>query len=140
MGHQGIEEALEVLEPSRLVDAHRILESDGLADKLIENNIPLVITPTRAKRLKYITDTYPIRALVDKKLALVISADTPTLTDVNLTQVYQEMAEIGALTIQEINELALNALHYSFLEDEVKAELIGQFKTTYQELEAKLSS
>jgi adenosine deaminase len=139
LGNQGLSDALEILHPSRLVDGHQVLESDEIINKLIEDDIPLVITPTRAKRLKHITDAYPIRDMLNKKLSIVVSADAPVLSDVNLTQVYQELAVAGDLTVTEINELALNALHYSFLDEDLKTELIAQFKSSYQELEQNLA-
>lgn len=139
LGNQGVEEALDVLEPARLVDAHDILSSDELTSRLVDGDIPLVITPARAKKLKYVTETYPIRELLNKKLPLIISADNPVLMDTNLTQVYQEMATAGELSIKELNELALNALQYSFLEDEQKAELVAKFKADFQQLEASFT-
>jgi adenosine deaminase len=135
LGNQGIEEALEVLEPSRVVDAHDIIKSDVALGKLIEGDIPLVVTPTRAKKLKYVTDTYPIRDLLSKNLPIVLSADNPVLMNTDLTQVYTDMAQAGDLTVKELNELALNALQYSFLEDDIKAELVTKFKADFQALE-----
>ncbi len=126
-----IEEALNTLQPSRLVDGMGLAEKPDAVKKLIEDDIPLVMTPARAKRMKAV---YPIRELLEKKIALIVSADMPAMLGATTTEIYEDVQRSADLTIDELNEINLNALQYSFLDEDAKWELIASFKAAYESL------
>ncbi|TVR22247.1 MAG: hypothetical protein EA396_06150 [Anaerolineaceae bacterium] len=135
-GAEAIDEVLAHLAPDRIVDAVGLLDSPAAIAAIIEQDIAVIATPSRAKALKKLNESgsYPLRALLDRHLALTLSADLPEIFGQNTTDVYLQAARDADLTMDEIDQLVLNGLQYSFLDEPTKAELSAMFLNEISQL------
>jgi aminodeoxyfutalosine deaminase len=132
-GPEGILSLLDHLVPSRMIDAWGAADAPDVLKQLAENEIPLAVSVARALCLDWVPSyaQYPLRQLYDEDVKLVISADMPELFKSTLTDEYLAVMEHAAFSLEELEELALNAVRYSFLPDEEKAALLADFEEAY---------
>jgi adenosine deaminase len=138
-GAEAITEVLEHLQPLRLVDAWGAIESPELLQTLADNRYPVVVNMGRALRQRWIPDytAYPLRRLYDENVRLVLSADIPLFQGTTLSDEYLAAVEQNGLSLDELEELALNAVACSFLPDEERSTLLGEFREAYARLRAE---
>ncbi|MDZ4767519.1 MAG: hypothetical protein SGJ24_00185 [Chloroflexota bacterium] len=134
----GVKAAYEPLLPTRLVDARGAVEDGTLIEQVVEHRTALLISPTRSIRHKWTTAAdLPLRRLVDMGAALVIGADMPTLYQTTLNKEYIAAVEQGGLTIEEVIEVALNAVAHSTLSQADKDDMIASFQERYATLQVE---
>lgn len=135
-GAASIEEVLEHLVPDRIVDAVGLLDSPASIEAIIERDIAVVATPSRADALKKLNERggYSLRDLLSQRLPVTLSADLPQIFGQSTTDIYTQAAANADLTIDEIDQLVLNGLQYSFLDDATKADLSAAFLAEMTEL------
>lgn len=131
-----VQETLEILHPDRLLDGWGILESSDLADQVVSEEIPVDFALSRAVRLGFVADydKLPLRQLYDDNFKLTISADMPSIYQTTLSDEYLLAVEKGGLSIEELEEIALNAIAYSFLSEDDKAQMREEFLQEYKRL------
>ena len=131
-GIESIQETIEELDPSRLYNSWDINENAKL---LSEKNIPVVISMIRELRLGRIETLgdYPIQELLDDEVPFSLGVDMPELYKSTLTDEYLALAEQD-FTIEEIETMALNSVHHSFLPHEEKEALLANFAEQFQQL------
>ncbi|MDZ4764944.1 MAG: hypothetical protein SGI73_10360 [Chloroflexota bacterium] len=134
----GITKALDVLSPNRIADGRGAADVPELVERLATERIPLCISPQRALSHGWTPNLadYPLRRLYDANVPIVIGADMPQFYG-TLTAQYRAVVEKGALDIDELNDIALNAIRFSFLADETKQTLEAQFRDDYARLRAE---
>jgi adenosine deaminase len=134
-GAEGVAKAIEVLSPNRLVDARGVTEDPALMAALAESRTPVCVSMTRALKQGWITAAaeYPLRKLYDDDVVVVIGSDMPTYYG-SITQEYRSAVEQGGLTLEELEEVALNAVRASFLPESEKAAMEAEFKQAYTRL------
>lgn len=79
-------------------------------------------------------DAFPIRKLVDDGTVVHIGAGMPTYYQTSLTQEYLAALQYGGLSLQELEQISLNALDASFMPDERKTEMKQAFLEVYASL------
>lgn len=141
LGAAGIAQAIEVLEPSRLVDGWGLLDNADLVKTIAENNTPLIASIGRARTagLLAATEAYPLRTIYDEDIQLILSSDLPeyyrhTITDEYLAAVTQES---DALSLEELKEVALNAVRFSFLDADAKQDMVTAFTDEFNALQVE---
>ncbi|MAS34232.1 MAG: hypothetical protein CL610_09500 [Anaerolineaceae bacterium] len=136
MGLEGIREALEHLEPARIIDGWGLAESPDVQEMLIENQIALEISQKRARSHGWVeADTeYPLRQLVDAGLTIILGSDMPTYYHSNLNDEYLAAVQQGGLSVDELEAIALNAVECSQQSPQDKAAMIDAFKQAYEQL------
>jgi adenosine deaminase len=141
-GAEAIAEVLEHLQPSRLVDAWGAMESPELLATLADNRYPVVVNMARALRQEWVPDypAYPLRRLYDENIRLVLSADMPSFQRTTLTDEYLAAVEQNGLSLDELQELSLNAVACSFLPDEERSAMLGEYREAYAHLRAEQST
>ncbi len=136
---EGIRDVLTHLNPSRLIDAWGLLDIPEIIDQVVESELPVVVSVARAVHHGYVVDRaeYPLRQLVDEQFKVILSADMPTIYGTTLSQEYQSAVESGGLSLDELEEMALNAVRYSYMPEEEKAEMETEFRETYAQLRSQ---
>jgi adenosine deaminase len=138
LGSAGVQAALETLTPTRMLDARGAADSPELLAKLHESGVTVVVNLSRALKHGWVKDlgANPLRALYDAGVRVVLSSDMMTLYNTTLTREYQLALDHGLVSIEELEEIALNAVHGSMLDDEAKAQMVAQFAEEYSKLRA----
>ncbi len=132
-------EALEQLNPDRIADGWGIANSPEVMQVLHERQIPVNVCLARVVRTKQIERyaDYPLRQLYDEGLLLTIGTRMPSLYKTSLVQEYQAVVEHCDFSIEELEEIALNAVRASLLPGEEKQVLLEQFSQEYARLKAE---
>jgi adenosine deaminase len=135
-GAEGVRKTLEELHPHRILDARNVIEVPELVQALLDQNVTLAINLTRAQKQNWVASIaeYPLRALYDAGLSLVLGSDMPAIYRTTLTAEYSAAVEQGGLSLDELENLALNAVRSSFLPEAAKAELLQSFTDSYAAL------
>jgi adenosine deaminase len=133
---EGVRGALETLNANRILDGRGIADNPDILALLVERNVPVVLSLTRALKhgwVKNIVD-YPLRALYDAGITVVLSSDMPTFYNSSLVQEYETAVENGLISHEELTEIALNAARASFLPQEDKDALVETMRAEYAKL------
>lgn len=129
-------QSIEQIAPNRIQDAWGVLNTPDALAALDENKIPLVIGLSSAYRNGWTANAgaYPLRALYDAGVTFSLTADMPSLYKTTLNDEYQKAVDSNLLTVDELCEVALNAVRVSFMEDEAKAAMVAQYEQEYATL------
>jgi adenosine deaminase len=129
-GAAGVKAALEHLAPNRILDARGITEHADVLEQLREGNVTVAVSLHRALKHGWVKDVaeYPLRALYDAGVNVVLGSDMPQFYGSSLVAEYQTAVDSGLLSVEELDEIALNAVRGSFLSDEDKAALTERMK------------
>jgi adenosine deaminase len=138
-GAAGVGKALDVLKPQRINVAWGIADAPEVLKALIDSDTPVVLSLTRALKTKKIAKygEYPLRKLYDEGVRVVLSSEMPSFFNTNLTEQYQAAVKDLGFNVDEIEDLALNAVRASFLPDDEKLAMIEEFAQAYQQLRAE---
>ena len=119
-----------------LVNGGGIVDHEAASQALMEGNIPLNICLKRAVCHGQIEDYagYPLRALLNKDIALILGSHLPTYYHTSLTDEYLAAVEQCGLSIDELEQLALNAVRASHMPPDDKATMVEAFQQAYAEL------
>ncbi len=139
LGAEGVLKAIEALNPNRILDARGVAESPEAIKQMVDNNITAAINLTRAKCQGWVETIadYPLRALYDADVSLVLGSDLPSLYHTTLNDEYIAAVEQGGLSLEELENIALNAVRTSFLAEDAKTEMLNQFTQAYVDLRAE---
>jgi aminodeoxyfutalosine deaminase len=138
-GVEGVADAVKTLSPNRVIDARGAADSPELLQQLADERITVCISPTRAVKQGWSPSAseLPLRTLYDADVPLVIGSDMPSLYHTTLNAEYRTAVEGAGLEVDELIEVALNAVRGSFLPDEEKAAMEASFKDEYARLRAE---
>jgi adenosine deaminase len=136
---EGILAAIETLHPQRLLDARGLLNHEAALNAVRTRNIPVCFSISRAVRHGWVAspDAYPLRALLEAGVQVVLVSDLPNVYHNTLNDEYRLAVEACGLSVDELCDVALNAVRYSYLPDARKAALIEEFNGTYERLRAE---
>ena len=136
LGAEGVLVAITTLLPNRLFDARGVLESPEALRLIEEQQISVVVGLTRALRHGWIEEieAYPLRKFYDEGVPLVLGTDMPSLYHTSLVDEYTNAVEAGGLSLDELDEIALNAVRSSFMPEEKKAAMLEHFTEEYARL------
>lgn len=132
-GAEGIGKTISEINPHRLLDAFAVLDNAEVTEQLVQRDIPVVLSIARALA-EEIIDSNPVRGLYDAGIKLILSSDMPTLTGSSLTDAYLTAIEDGNLNLEELEEVALNAVRYSFLPEDERTAMLQEFRAGYEQL------
>ena len=134
-GADGVLRTITQINPHRLLDAYSAVESPELIDMLVEREVPVVLSARRATAEGIIGGSSNVtKALYDAGVRLVLSSDMPSLVNASLTDEYVTAIEKGGLNLDELQEIALNAVQCSFLSPDDKSTMLQEFRAVYEEL------
>jgi adenosine deaminase len=138
-GAEGILEVMNELEPNRLVDGWGTADAPDVIKLLTDRHITLDICIARALCLGQVETyaKYPLRDLYDDGITLTINSGMPSFYKTTITDEYLAVVEHGDFSVEELQELALNAVRACFLPDEEKGALLAEFVDEYTRLRAE---
>jgi adenosine deaminase len=135
-GLNGVLATLETLAPTRLYDAWGIASDPVIMQSLVDHQISIGINLTRAVKSGWVEriEDYPLRTLLDANVPVYLGSDMPTFYNTSLNNEYQQAVEKCGVSVEQLETMALNALHHSFLDDDKKAALQDHMTTQYAAL------
>ncbi|HEV2124240.1 MAG TPA: adenosine deaminase, partial [Chloroflexota bacterium] len=112
--------AVRALHAERIGHGVRSVEDPDLVRYLAEQRIPLEVCPTSNVLLKSYASLseHPLRRLYDAGVPLTINSDDPALFNTTLTDELLTLPEafgFSELSVEQIDEILLNAVRFSFL-------------------------
>lgn len=138
-GAQDVLETLQQLIPTRLMDGWGSAHSPEIRQFLVDNQIPVNLCLKRPVCFGQIGSysDYPLRALVDDGVAVILASDMPLYYRTTLNDEYLAAVQSCDLGIDELQEIALNAVNASRLSPEEKAIMFESFAQDYKTLAAE---
>jgi adenosine deaminase len=136
---EGILEAIHTLIPDRIYDGWGAADAPDVLSLLVERDISLNIALAKALVTGKVATyaDYPLRHLYDEGVALTIGSDMPSFYKSTLTDEYIAVVEHLDFSLDELEELALNAIRTSFLDPEEKQNMLAAFTEEYEQLRAQ---
>jgi adenosine deaminase len=138
-GAEGIQKTIEILNPTRIDIGWGAASSPEVLSLLQVSETPVVVSLTRALKTHKIASykEYPLRKLYDEGVKVVLSSDMPAFYGTNLNEQFRIAAKDLDFAVEELEELALNAVRGSFLPEDEKAALLEAFQQEYAALRAE---
>jgi adenosine deaminase len=138
-GGEGVLETINLLLPHRVADGWGVWESREALALLSERSITLDTSMSAALFRRQIASyaDYPLRKLYDENVQITLGADMPLFYGASLSDLYRAAVEKCGLTVEELEEIALNAVRASLLPDEEKEALLTAFMAEYDQLRAE---
>lgn len=128
-------EALNLLKVSRVDHGNRSMDDEKLVRELVNRKIPLTVCPLSNLKLKVVPDLkkHPLRNMLQKGLLVTINSDDPAYFGGYVGENYLAISKALDLSKDEIYQLAKNSFDASFLDEEVKKQMIGKVDKYYRE-------
>jgi adenosine deaminase len=133
------EDTLELAQPMRVTNCWGLVDDEDAMNILVENDIPIVVTPSRELRFGHIRDVanYPFQELLEQDIKIIFSSGMPSMYESSLVNEYLMAVQDGNLSLAQLREIASNAVEYSLLPEMEKADMYSQFQQAYNDLEAE---
>ncbi len=130
--------ALRQLHADRIGHGVRCVEDPALVEYLRDHQVPLEICPTSNIRLGVYPDyaAHPLRELWDAGLLVTINSDDPSMFGTDLNQEYEALIDQFGFSLDELDQISLNAVRASFLPEHDKARVEGKFRAEFARLRA----
>lgn len=131
--------AIRALHAERIGHGVRSIEDPALVRYLAEHRIPLEVNPTSNLCLG-VYPTYaahPLRQLLDAGVIVTLNSDDPALFNTTLNDEYDHAVADCGLTLDELEQVALNAVRASYLPQPAKASMLETFEREYRRLRAE---
>ena len=118
--------------PTRITDAWGLIDDEQAIDFVVDNQIPVLLTPTREVKLGRIESIaeYPLPELLDKGVKVVLGSGMPALFETSLTDEYVQAVEFAGITIEEIQKIARNGIEVSLMPADEKQAMLAEFEET----------
>lgn len=125
-----INEALDLLNVSRVDHGVRAIEDDALMERLIAEKMPLTVCPLSNIKLCVFDDMadHNILTLLEKGVKVTVNSDDPAYFGGYMTENFVALADSLQLTEQQAVHLVKNAIEACFISDEEKQKLFDQLE------------
>ena len=133
-GPDSVWESLENFRPSRIGHGVRSIEDPALVKHLTEQGIHLEICPTCNVQIDVFDrfESHPINKLFDAGVSLSVNTDARTMTNITLSEEYEKLHNVFGWTKEHFLKCNLNAIHSSFISQELKSDLARRLESEYQ--------
>jgi adenosine deaminase len=138
-GVEGTLDTLVMLRPNRLIEGVGAADAPDTIQMLVDNHIPLDICMARALCMNE-AESYaaiPLRQYINAGVSVLLSTDMPSYLKTTLSNEYIAAVEHAGITIDELQEVALNAVRAALLPNETKQALFAEFTQEYSSLSAE---
>ncbi len=128
-------EALNLLKISRIDHGNNALNDEKLLKELVNKKMPLTICPLSNLKLQVVKDLkeHPLKKLMDHGILATINSDDPAYFGGYMVENYIAISKALNLSKEDIYILAKNSFIASFLEEEVKKDMIERVDRYYKE-------
>ncbi|MBZ0308923.1 MAG: adenosine deaminase family protein [Anaerolineae bacterium] len=139
LGAEGVLEVVQTAQPYRIADGWGAADAPDVLRLLTDNHIPLDVAMARQLCLGRLENyaAYPLRRLYDEGVILTINSDMPAFYRTTLNDEYLAVVEHADFSLEELEELALNAVRYSLLPDDERTAMLTSFQASYAQLRAE---
>ncbi|HET8914005.1 MAG TPA: adenosine deaminase, partial [Ktedonobacteraceae bacterium] len=136
LGPKSVWIALQQLGAERIGHGVRSIEDPTLVAHLAQQQIPLELCPWSNVRLGVYSGLYqhPLPLLYNAGVPITVNSDDPPLFNTNLNDNVLALYEPFALSLDDIDEILLNGVRQSFLEQEQKQQMEQAFRTEMHKL------
>jgi adenosine deaminase len=137
VGAQSIEDAVKLLNVSRIGHGISCIFSEKVQKLLCEKNIALECCPTSNVFTKHYVDKiedHPIKPLYEKGVPVTLNSDDPTFFGVELLDEFYKLYECLGFSPEDLRKLIYNSFEYSFLTPEEKKEYLNAVSSQWQAL------
>ena len=130
-------EALDILKVERIDHGNRCLTDEALVKRLVDEKIALTLCPTSNVALKVIQhmNEHPVVKMLDKGIMATIHSDDPAYFGGYMNENYYETAKALNLTLEQIQQLAINGFEASWLSESSKKKHIGDVIEYFKSLD-----
>ncbi|MGB2761564.1 MAG: adenosine deaminase [Maribacter stanieri] len=130
-------EALDILKVERIDHGNRCLTDEALVKRLVDEKIALTLCPTSNVALKVIQhmNEHPVAKMLDKGIIATIHSDDPAYFGGYMNEYYYETAKALNLTLEQIQQLAINGFEASWLSESSKKKHIGDVIEYFKSLD-----
>jgi adenosine deaminase len=120
-GASSIWGAITQLNAARIGHGIRCLDDDKLVAYLVENQVPIEVSPTSNYCTKVIepNSQHPIKQMVEKGIFCNLNSDDPAMFSTSLAREYWLLYQQG-FSLEQLWQLNFNALEAAFLSEEEK--------------------
>jgi len=136
-GPDNIATALDTLGIERIDHGLAILEDEALTRRVAEERIPLNVCPNSniviANRYESL-EQHPFRRMRQAGLLATLNTDDPAMTDLDLGKEYRTVARALGMAWSEIEEVALDGVEATWLDEGEKRSLRAQFERELAEI------
>ena len=127
-GPQSIRQAIEELGATRIGHGVAAREDPNLMDFMANSGISIECCLTSNFQTGACTDIaqHPIKTFIERGIVVTLNTDDPGVSGIEIADEYKLAREVVGLSTQQLNQIQLNGVEVAFVEDSVKAELLGQ--------------
>jgi len=135
-GPQSVLETLCNFYPARIGHGVRSIEDPALIEHLRRNNIHLEVCPTCNVQTDIypVYESHPVDKLYRSGLPLNINTDSRTMTNITLTQEYENLHRTFGWDKEQFLQCNLHALKAAFISEPIKQQLIDRLLEAYHTL------
>ncbi|HEX2194660.1 MAG TPA: adenosine deaminase [Candidatus Limnocylindria bacterium] len=130
-GPDNIARALEALQIERIDHGLAILDDAELTARVAAQRIPLDVCPNSnvliANKYERLED-HPFRRMRQAGLLATLNTDDPAMTDLDLGKEYRSVAEALHMPWREVTAVALDGVEASWLDEDEKRRVRGEFE------------
>jgi adenosine deaminase len=136
VGPESVWGAIRALNAERLGHGVRAIEDPSLVVYLVKHRLPLEVCPTSNLRLGVYPSyaAHPLRQWVEAGACVTINSDDPALFSTTLNDEYLRAVQDCGLSVEQLEEVALNAVRASYLPENLKVPMLKTFRTEYKRL------
>ena len=137
VGAQSIEDAVKLLNVSRIGHGISSIFSEKVQKLLCEKNVALECCPTSNVFTKHYVDkieNHTINPLYEKGVPVTLNSDDPTFFGVELLDEFYKLYECLGFSLEDLRKLIYNSFEYSFLMPEQKKEYLNAVSSHWQAL------
>lgn len=138
-GATGIAEVVEGLPVTRIVTAWPVAGEPALLSKLVDRGVTVDVAYTQSKAIGFVSELseYPLRALIESGIKTTLTASAPARAGQTTTEQYLAAAAEGGLEVAEIEQLVVNGVRASGLEEDDQKALVEQVRAEFATLRAE---
>jgi aminodeoxyfutalosine deaminase len=139
-GPETIWATLDLLGAERIGHGISAARDPALVAHLAERQIPLEVCPVSNLRTRVVAHAadHPFRALDAAGVLVTVNSDDPPMFGTTLTDEYRFLVETFGYGPADLERLCLNGIRASFLPEDAKQRLLGEFAAEFVALRAAL--
>jgi adenosine deaminase len=136
VGPESVWGALRALKAERLGHGVRSIEDPELVTYLAQQQIPIEVNPTSNLCLGVYSSyaDHPLRRLLEAGVCVTINSDDPALFNTTLVDEYLHAVQDCGLSLKQVEQATLNAVHASYLPAPEKKAMMESFRQDFERL------
>jgi adenosine deaminase len=132
---------LDVLGCERIDHGYHVLGDEKIVERCRDEGITFTVCPT-ATAVCYFDPNdltkHPIRRMADEGLKIMINSDDPPMFHTDIGKEYVGMVQAAGWGPEKVREFVLNGIDGSWMSDDEKRRMRGDFERELDELDAQL--